>query len=121
MSVRAADVTARAGGRSSRGGIRPTPRAVVLGVILLMLLFAMAVPLRTYLGQRSQLHQLQREEQVLAQQNTLLHQQVTKLNDPVYLQQLARECLGMVKPGQIAFVVTPKDGSPASPPTSLPC
>ena len=31
------------------------------------------------------------------------------------LERIARECLGMVKPGEIAFVVVPKGGHTATP------
>ena len=35
-----------------------------------------------------------------------------------FLERLARQCLGMVKPGEIAFVVVPKEGAPAPPPSA---
>jgi cell division protein FtsB len=97
----------------ARLGSRVTPGAAVLGLVVLLLLFAMVVPLRTYLQQRAQLAQLQREELVLTQQNVALGEQVHRLSDPAYLEELARACLGMVKPGEIAFVVVPK-GAPAA-------
>ena len=37
------------------------------------------------------------------------------LNDPRTLERLARECLGMVRPGQIAFVTIPKHAAPIPP------
>ena len=118
---RAGAVSAKPAGPASAGardGIRVTPRAAVLVAVLLVLLFALAVPVRTYLDQRSQLAQLQREAQVLEQQNAALQRQVAQLNDPAYLERLARECLGMVKPGEIGFVVVPKGGVQPAPPGS---
>jgi cell division protein FtsB len=38
------------------------------------------------------------------------------LRDPGFLERLARQCLGMVKPGEVAFVVVPVQGAPAPPP-----
>jgi len=85
---------------------RLTPAAVLLAVVIAVLLCVMSVPLRTYLSQRSQLGQLQLQSQVLQQLNSKLQQRVVQLHDPAYLQRLARECLGMVKPGEIRFSVT---------------
>jgi cell division protein FtsB len=82
---------------------------------VIALLFAATVPLRTYLSQRTQLARLQHQTQVLEQQSRLLDKQIQQLHDPRYLEQLARACLGMVRPGEIQFAVTGKgvqgDGS----------
>ena len=93
-----------------RSGSRLTPGGAVLIVLVVALLFALAVPLRTLLQQRSDLARVQREELVLQQQNDSLKKQVSLLNDPAYLERLARQCLGMVKPGEIPFVVVPRGG-----------
>ena len=90
----------------SRRRTRLTPGAVLLAVVVAVLLCVMSVPLRTYLSQRTQLDRLQLQSQVLLQLNTRLRQRVVQLHDPAYLQRLARECLGMVKPGEIRFSVT---------------
>ena len=37
--------------------------------------------------------------------------QVTRLSDPAELQRIARECLGMVMPGETAFMTVPKHGT----------
>jgi cell division protein FtsB len=99
--------------------IRPrtrfTPRAAVLAVVLTALLFYLIVPLRTYVEQRNRLSQLGRQTQVLEQQNRRLLREIAQLNDPDYLERIARECLGMVRPGEIGFVVVPKNGT-AQPP-----
>ncbi len=58
--------------------------------------------------------QLQHQSAVLEQQNAALQARVDQLNDPLYLEQLARRCLGMVRPGEIAFVILPKHGIPTS-------
>jgi len=95
--------------------MRLTPRAAILAVVVMVLLLYMMVPLRSYLEQRSRLAQLQRQSQVLQQQQADLLRQIAQLQDPNYLQRIARECLGLVRPGEIAFVIVPK-----SEPANLP-
>jgi cell division protein FtsL len=98
---------------AARGGrLRVTPRAAILAVIVVALLISMVVPFKAYLAQRSQLAELERQTQLLEQRNAELREQVDRLGDPAYLEQVARECLGMVRPGEIAFVVVPKGGTP---------
>jgi cell division protein FtsB len=101
---------ARTGGRT-----RFTPRAAILAVVLLGLLFYVLMPFRTYMAQRSQLARLERQSAALQQQNANLQRRIRRLNDPNYLERVARECLGMVRPGEIAFVVVPGNGSAFAP------
>ena len=90
----------RPSGRSGR--VRLTPRASILLVgIFLVSVFAVA-PMRAYLVQRSELQGLQRQADQLQEQN-------------IELERLARECLGMVNPGEIAFVPIPKGRAPTLP------
>ena len=92
---------------------RFTARAAVLAVIVVALLFYLLAPLKGYLAQRSQLNRLTDRMEQLQRQNARLEAQVRRLDDPRYLEQRARECLGMVRPGEISFIVVPKGGSPA--------
>jgi cell division protein FtsL len=92
-----------------------TPRAAILAVMLIAILLYMVVPLRQYIDQRSQLAQMERQTELLQRQNTQLQRQVQELHDPAFLERIARECLGMVRPGQIGFVVVPKDQQPPPP------
>lgn len=89
---------------------RLTRRAAVLGAIVLMLAATAIVPLRQYLSQRSQIGGLERKIEALIQERSRLEQRVEQLQDPEELERIARECLGMVKPGEIAFVAVPKSG-----------
>ena len=104
-----AAVSARAG---MRRGTRFTPRAVMLALVVTALLLYLAVPIRAYVAQRQRLDQLQRQTQFLEQQNGKLEQQVKQLHDPAYIERVARECLGMVKKGEIGFIVVPRNGPP---------
>lgn len=89
---------------------RLTRRAAVLGAIVLMLAATAIVPLRQYLSQRSQIGGLERKIEALIQERSRLERRVEQLQDPEELERIARECLGMVKPGEIAFVAVPKSG-----------
>ncbi len=83
---------------------RLTGRAAVLLVVLLVLAFMAAVPARQYLGERSRIDELERRATELEEQNAGLRAQISKLDDPVELERLARACLGMVLPGEVVFV-----------------
>ena len=103
----------RPSGRSGR--VRLTPRASILVfAIFIVAVFAVA-PMRAYLVQRSELQGLQRQAIQLQQQNTELERRIADLNDPSTLERIARECLGMVNPGEIAFVPIPKGRAPTVP------
>jgi cell division protein FtsB len=107
-----ADAVAQHG---ARGRSRFTARGAILMVVLTALIFSLVVPLRTYMAQRDRLAQLERQTKVLQQQNDLLRSKVHQLHDPAYLERIARECLGMVRPGEIPFVVVPATGQSQTP------
>jgi cell division protein FtsB len=95
--------------------MRATPRAsILLFAVFLAVVFAVA-PMRAYLHQRAELSDLQRQADQLEEQNTALERRIADLNDPATLERLARECLGMVEPGEIAFVPIPKGRAPTPP------
>lgn len=54
-----------------------------------------------------QLAQLNQEKAKLIQQEKLLNDEITRLNTPSYIEQLAREQLGLVKEGEI--LISPKN------------
>ncbi len=95
--------------------MRIRPRALALAILVVALLVASVYPIRTYLSQQAQIHTLEQESLVLEQANASLDHRIKTLHDPAELERLARECLGMVKPGEIAFVVVPKGGHAAAP------
>jgi cell division protein FtsB len=78
----------------------------------MLLGLALVYPARLYVEQQGRISDLQRQTQEFSDQNQRLTMQIERLNDPVYLERLARECLGMVRPGETAFVVVPKGGEP---------
>jgi cell division protein FtsB len=95
--------------------VRVPPRALALAVLVIALLVASVYPIRTYLSQHAQIHTLEQESLILEHANARLDHRIASLHDPGELERLARECLGMVKPGEIAFVVVPKGGHTATP------
>jgi len=97
------------------GRVRFTARAILLAVVVMLLGFAFIDPVRAYLGERTRITQLQRQAHTLEVQNAQLEARVKNLQDPAYLERLARECLGMIKPGDIAFVSVPKGSDTGSP------
>ncbi|EHQ87316.1 FtsB family cell division protein [Desulfosporosinus youngiae] len=54
-----------------------------------------------------QLAQLNQEKVKLLQQEKLLNDEIARLNNPSYIEQLAREQLGLVKQGEI--LISPKN------------
>jgi cell division protein FtsB len=115
MTARAtATSPAEARGKHHKG-VRLTPRAAVLLVSVLVVTMCAIAPMRAYLAQRGQLHQLEQQAADLEAKNAALERHVQELNDPATMQRLARECLGMVEPGRIAFVVIPNGHAPAPP------
>jgi len=95
--------------------IRLAPRAAVLVFsIFLVGMFAIA-PIRAFLDQRDRLTDLQEQAAQMAADNDALRQRIADLNDPATLERLARACLGMVMPGETAYVVIPADHAPTPP------
>ena len=84
----------------------------MLAVVSLILLTLAVAPLRSLIDGRNTLSQLERQAEDLEQRNERLEARIEQLNDPTYLERLARECLGMVRPGETAFVMVPKHGLP---------
>ena len=116
MSARAtATSPAAAPGEKQTKGTRLTPRASILAfVVFVAAIFAVA-PARAFLEQRAEQQQLTQQVAQLQQENDALTQRLNDLNDPVHLDRLARECLGMVKPGEIAFVPIQRGHAPTPP------
>jgi cell division protein FtsB len=92
---------------------RVSTRAAVLVVAVLTVLTFAIAPLRALLAERDKLEELQRQTLQLERQNDELRRAILDLQDPATLERLARECLGMVAPGETAFVTVPEEGPPA--------
>jgi cell division protein FtsB len=95
----------------SASRLRLGGRAVVLGVILILTGVASAGVVRRYLDQQAEIDRLEQEVRTIEADRVRLEEQVARLHDPEHLERLARECLGMVKPGEIRFVVPDESGT----------
>jgi cell division protein FtsB len=98
-----------------RPSVRLNPRAVVLLLIALAVMLLAIAPLRGYLDERGELKDLQTQATALELQNQTLQTRIDRLSDATFLERIARECLGMVKPGETAFVIVPAHGKPDPP------
>jgi cell division protein FtsB len=95
--------------------MRLSARGAALAVVVVFLLTLAVAPLRTLLEQRGQLGELGRQTAELRRENADLNAEIDMLEDPRNLERMARECLGMVRPGEIAFVTVPRKGAPPAP------
>jgi cell division protein FtsB len=107
-------VSARAQAAARRPRARLTGRAVVLAAIVIALLVASVGVVRQYFDQRADIDRLEARLEALLERREALERRIEQLRDPQYLERLARECLGMVAPGEIAFVVPEDRGAPPS-------
>jgi cell division protein FtsB len=98
----------RARPRLERDRPRLTGRAAALLVAVSVLVVMAVVPARQHLEQRGRIAELDRHAAELESQNAELRTEISALHDPVHLERLARECLGMVAPGEVAFVFAGK-------------
>jgi cell division protein FtsB len=75
----------------------------VLAAIVLVLGIAAFGPVRNFLAQRAEIDRLEQRITELETDRAQLRRQVERIRDPEYVERLARQCLGMVRPGEIAF------------------
>jgi cell division protein FtsL len=82
-----------------------TSRAAVLAVVICAIALSLAYPVREYIAQRRQIDQLQAERQQLTATLRQLQQQQGRLNDPAYIEQLARNKLHLCMRGDTCYVI----------------
>ena len=80
-------------------------QVVVLALVFSAVAFAVAVPLRNYLTQRTELAATVSQEQLLRDQLAALQAQQTAMSDPAYVVSEAKRRLQYVKPGDTIYVV----------------
>jgi len=86
---------------------------VVLALVVCGLALTLAVPLRTYVSQRSEAEQLAAERVQLEQEIAALEEQKARMEDPAWVRAQARERLRFVVPGDIPYQVQlPGDAPP---------
>jgi cell division protein FtsB len=112
MGVRPSKAMKRTGGKLGLS----TSRAAVLAIVVCALALTLAVPLRTYLGQRQQLADTVAQREQLRSEVSQLERQRAQLNDPAYVESQARQRLRYVKPGQTPYQVQLPGGAPSDEP-----
>ncbi|MFD9966020.1 septum formation initiator family protein [Amycolatopsis sp. NPDC058986] len=90
-----------------------TRRAAVVAIVVCALAFTIAVPLRTYLSQKSEVTEQQQQQTELQRQVAQLEARKSELSDPAQIEAEARRRLRMVKPGETPYIVQlPEDKAP---------
>jgi len=99
--------------RLERDRPRLTGRAAALLVAVTILGVMAVVPIGRYLDQSAAIADIERRAAELGSQNAELRAEISRLHDPTELEKLARECLGMVGPGEVAFVMPGRTADPS--------
>lgn len=86
-------------------GLSTTRRAAILAIVICALAFTVAVPLRTYLSQQSELSVQQQRHDRLQAKLHRLRERKSELNDPAVIEREARGRLGYVMPGETPYMV----------------
>ena len=97
-------------------GVTSPRRAAVLAVVVGAMALSVAVPLRNYVSQRSELATVHEQQQIRADQVVELERRRALLADPRHIEAQARERLRYVRPGETPYVVQ----LPAPPPGPSP-
>jgi cell division protein FtsB len=86
-------------------GLSTTRRAAMLAIVVCALALSVAVPLRTYLAQRTEVQVQEQRRAELRAQVEQLEQREAALNDPAQVEAEARRRLRYVLPGETPYVV----------------
>ena len=94
--------------RQRRSGDRLglTRRGLVLALVAFALTAMTIYPLRQYVTQQRRIEQLQAKQAALDVEIARLEAERARLEDPEYVEQLAREELQMARPGEESYVMT---------------
>lgn len=85
------------------------PYVVVFVAAAAFALVVVSGPVQTWLAQRDLVDQRQGVLAVLEDENDALAERVRELNDPDTIEAEAREQQGMVRPGEVPYVIVPPD------------
>jgi cell division protein FtsB len=94
-----------------------TRRAAVVAIVVCALAFSVAVPLRTYLSQRSEVLVQEKRSAELKAEVAQLEARKAELADPAQVEAEARRRLRYVMPGETPYMVQlPEDKAQDQPP-----
>ncbi|MFC4854035.1 FtsB family cell division protein [Actinophytocola glycyrrhizae] len=92
-------------------GISTTRRAAVFAIVFCALALSVAVPLRTYLGQRDDVARQEQLQAELRAEVDALEARKAELDDPAQVEAEARERLRYVMPGETPYIVELPEGN----------
>lgn len=92
----------------SRGRPRFTGPGLVVFLLVLGLLAAMAIePTMELMQQNERIARMKAELKAIDSTNRRLERRITRLDDPDFLEQVAREQIGLVRPDETTYLVVP--------------
>ncbi len=100
---------------------RPVPRWVgPIAALAILLVLGVALGGAYWDGYRlrREAAEMARERDLLRRQNTQLREEIRLLNTPEYIERIAREQLGLVRPGEIAIMLMRPTPAPPPPPAA---
>jgi len=89
-----------------------TGRAAILVLVLAALVVTLAIPLRAWLAQRSEIAALEADVAAAQERVTDLEAQLQDWEDPAFIVAQARSRLHFVFPGEVGYVVLGEDDRP---------
>lgn len=95
----------RASGAARVLGLSNTRRAAVVAIVVCALAFTVAVPLRTYITQRSEVSVEEQRRERLEGEVARLEERKAELGDPAQVEAEARRRLRYVMPGETPYIV----------------
>jgi cell division protein FtsB len=99
--------------------VRRAVRALLVAVTLGGLLMLFVLPGRTWLEQSRAMSGAQRRAELLARENAALTERAKQLQDPAYIEQIARQQYGLVMPGEQAYgILLPTVSTTTTPPST---
>jgi len=84
---------------------RFTPRAAILALVICSIALSLAYPVREYIAQRRQIDRLLDRRDQIGMRLRSLERERRQLNDPVYIERLARDRLHMCLPTEMCYTV----------------
>jgi cell division protein FtsB len=104
------------------GHRRHVVRGALLAAVLVGVLFVFVYPTRTFLDQHDQVNKARAQLDLLRSENAKLDAEKQRLNQDDEIERIAREYYGLVKPGEIPFVIlpAPTTTTTTSPPATAP-
>lgn len=93
-------------------GMSTTRRAALVAIVVCALAFTLAVPLRTYLSQRSEIREQEQHQAQLRQEVAELQARQAALSDPAQVEAEARRRLRYVMPGETPYLVQLPEDAP---------